>query len=98
MVARSAASRGIDALAVIEEEALAVARCFGVPVETEMAAALVERVAFRLGGREVYVGGARIARERVYAEMRRRFTGANIPELAEVFGKSQRQVRRIVMR
>jgi Mor family transcriptional regulator len=88
----------VDALSVIEEEARIVARCFGVAASEEAAAALVERVGMRLGGRKVYVGGARRAGERIVEEIRKCFTGSNLAELATKFNKSERQVRRIVAR
>jgi Mor family transcriptional regulator len=86
-----------DALAIIEEEARAVAQFFGIGAFEVAAQMLVGRVAGRLGGERVYVSLAPQRKERD-AEIRRRFTGANHQELAREFECSVRQVRRIVAR
>jgi Mor family transcriptional regulator len=87
-----------DALAIIEEEARAVAQFFGIGAFEVAAQMLVGRVAGRLGGARVYVSLARAQRQERDAEIRRRFNGSNYEELAREFGLKWRQIRRIVNR
>lgn len=86
-----------DPISVLEEEARAVARCFGVAACDEVAAAFVDRVILRLGGGYVYVPQRRTEeRRRIRREILDRFNGRNIKELAREFSLTQRHVRRIV--
>lgn len=85
-----------DPLAVIEDEARAVARSFGISACEDVAAMFVERIMLRLGGENIYVPRRRLKdRQRVIAEIRGRFTGRNAAVLAREFGVSVRWVRQI---
>lgn len=86
-----------EPLAIIEEEARAVARCFGVSVPEAAAASLIERILLRLGGAHVYVP-RRSARDRkrVHSEIAQRFNGRNLFELAREYDLTPRHVRRIL--
>lgn len=44
-----------DPIAVIEDEARAVARSFGISASEDVAAMFVERIMLRLGGEAIYV-------------------------------------------
>ncbi|SEF29800.1 Mor transcription activator family protein [Variovorax sp. NFACC27] len=88
---------GDEPLAVIEEEAVAVARCFGIAVPEAAAASLVERILHRLGGMHIYVP-RKTARERekMHKEIVRRFNGRNLADLAKEYGMTARHARRII--
>lgn len=88
-----------DLIDAIEQEARAVARCFGVAASDEMAAALVDRILLRLGGTQMYVP-RRNARERqrMRLEIARRFNGKNVDELAREYAVTARYVRLILSR
>ena len=93
--------RTIDPIAILEEEARAVAKCFGVAACDDAAAALVDRMISRLGGAHVYfpLGEARkreAKRKLVKAAIKAQFDGTNIKELAEEYALSQRHVRRLL--
>lgn len=91
------ADRLDDPLHILEEEARAVAMSFGVSACDAAAAALVDRVIRRLAGTNFYVHSASTrARQRVQTEMRRKFNGTNLRELASEYGMSVRHARRIV--
>lgn len=91
-------------LVVIEEEARAVAKCFGVAASDDAAAALVDRVIARLGGAMVYFPlrqrGQRTQKQRdrddLVALIRARFNGANSAEIAREFKLTTRHVRRLL--
>lgn len=87
----------IDPVAVIEQEARAVALSFGVSTPDDVAAALIERVLMRLGGGQLYLPkrSAQLQRAR-HQEIRARFKGNNVAELAREYGLTPRSVRRIV--
>lgn len=86
-----------DPVEVIEQEALAVARCFGIAASDEMAAALVDRILLRLGGAQLYLPRRSTrARQHVRLEIARRFNGRNIDELARDLAVTTRYVRKIV--
>ncbi|MET3477008.1 Mor transcription activator family protein [Variovorax atrisoli] len=86
-----------EPLAIIEEEALAVARCFGVAIPEAAAASLVERIVLRLGGAHVYLP-KRTPRERsrIRTEIVARFNGRNLFELAREYEMTPRHLRRIL--
>lgn len=89
--------RPTDPIEVLEEEARAVARCFGVTACDEVAAALVDRIMMRLGGVHVYVPQRRTQdRVRVRKEIVRRFDGKNVEDLARDYSLTPRHVRRIL--
>jgi hypothetical protein len=100
------AAPDLNALDVIEEEARAVVQFFGVKQCDVAAEMLVKRVADRLGGRKVWVEGARgrAATRDEHLRIRRDFNsrdpttpiGEVITRLALEAGMSERQVRRIV--
>jgi Mor family transcriptional regulator len=86
-----------DALVIIEEEAEAVARCFGVSDTARMAEMMTERIVARLGGQLVYVGKRnREALAIRNAEICREFTGNNIEEIAKKHDLDIRHVRRVL--
>ncbi len=88
-----------DPIAVIEDEARAVAQSFGISASEDVAAMFVERIMLRLGGENIYVPRRRLKdRQRVIAEIRARFTGRNAGVLAREFGVSVRWVRRVVQK
>ncbi|WP_068635031.1 Mor transcription activator family protein [Thauera butanivorans] len=87
-----------DPIAVIEDEARAVARSFGISASEDVAAMFVERIMLRLGGESIYVPRRRLKdRQRVIAEIRARFTGRNAAVLAREFGVSVRWVRKVAV-
>ena len=86
-----------DPVAVIEQEARAVALSFGVSAPDDAAAALVDRVLMRLGGDRLYLPKKRSESPRArHQEIRNRFKGDNVAELAREFKLTPRSVRRIV--
>jgi Mor family transcriptional regulator len=86
-----------DPLNIIEDEARAVALCFGTADSEAMASALVSRIITRMAGARFYVPSiSTLQRQQEHAAIRRKFTGANLHELAKEYGKSPRHVRRIV--
>lgn len=87
-----------EPLAVIEEEARAMAACFGVVAADEAAASLVDRVRKRLGGTHIYIP-QRTARERakLHQEIVSKFNGRNLRELAREHELTPRHVRRILL-
>jgi Mor family transcriptional regulator len=93
--------RTLDPIAILEEEARAVANCFGIANSKDAAAALVDRMIDRLGGTHVYfpLGEARqreARRQHVKAAIRARFDGTNLRELAQDYLLSPRHVRRLL--
>ncbi|MGQ3055169.1 MAG: Mor transcription activator family protein [Roseateles sp.] len=86
-----------EALDIIEEEARAMAQCYGVAAPAEAAAALIERLLLRLNGAHIYMP-KQSSRKRVseHQEISRRFNGSNLFELAREFGMTPRHVRRIL--
>lgn len=88
-----------EPLAIIEEEARAMAKCFGVSAPDEAAASLVDRILLRLGGEHIYVPKRRAsARQRDREQLQKRFNGTNLFELAREFGMTPRHLRRILAR
>lgn len=86
-----------DPLDILEEEARAMALCFGTVDSEAMASALVKRVITRMAGTNFYVPSISARqRQQDHAAIRRKFTGANVQELAKEYGMSARHVRRIV--
>lgn len=87
----------IDPVAVIEQEARAVALSFGMAAPDDVASALVERLMLRLGGGQLYLPKKRVESPRVrHQQIRARFRGDNVADLAREFGLTPRSVRRIV--
>lgn len=86
-----------EPLAIIEEEARVVARCFGVAAPDAAAASLIERILLRLGGAHIYLP-KRTSRDRVRIrnEILTKFNGRNLFELAREYGMSARHLRRIL--
>ncbi len=86
-----------EPLAIIEEEARAVAQCFGVALPEAAASSLIERILLRLGGAHIYLP-KRTARDRyrIHRDIVARFNGRNIYELASEFDLTPRHVRRII--
>jgi Mor family transcriptional regulator len=91
----------LDPISILEEEARAVAQCFGIAASDDAAAALVDRMIARLGGAHVYfpLGVARqrkASRHAVKSAIRARFDGSNLKELAREYDLSPRHVRRLL--
>lgn len=86
-----------EPLAIIEEEARAMAQCFGVAAPDEAAASLIDRILLRLGGELVYLP-KRTARRRKKdrEEVALKFNGNNLFELAQEYGFTPRHLRRIL--
>ncbi|CAN7332551.1 Mor transcription activator family protein [Variovorax paradoxus] len=86
-----------EPLSIIEEEARAMAVCFGAAAPDEAASSLVDRILLRLGGAHVYLPkrSAR-SRKKTHEEIIRRFNGTNLFELARAYGISPRHLRRII--
>lgn len=85
-----------DPIDVLEEEARAVAQCFGIAASDDVAAMFVERIILRLGGECFYVPRRRQqTRQRMRDEIRARFDGGNAVELAREYGVSVRWVRKV---
>lgn len=89
----------LDPIAIIREEARAVALCFGVAVPDDAAASMVERVQARLAGVNVYIP-ARSSRDRqrVRELILAQWTGDNVKALAREHGLTPRGVRKIIAR
>jgi Mor family transcriptional regulator len=85
-----------DPVAVIEQEARAVALSFGMAAPDDVASALVERLMLRLGGDRLYLPKKRTESRARHQEIRARFRGDNVADLAREFGLTARSVRRIV--
>jgi len=86
-----------EPLAIIEEEARAVAQCFGVAAPEAAAASLIERILLRLGGAHVYLPKRTSRdRDRIRAEILTRFNGRNLFELAREYEMTPRHLRRIL--
>jgi Mor family transcriptional regulator len=86
-----------DPIDIIEQEAAAVAHCFGVQAAGDLAATLIDRITQRLAGQYLYFARERASARRARCdEIRAAFTGCNSAELARRFGVSVRYVRKIV--
>ncbi|BEP50527.1 Mor transcription activator family protein [Variovorax sp. V116] len=86
-----------EPLAIIEEEARAMAQCFGVAAPDEAAASLMDRILLRLGGEHIYFPRrSSKERQRVHAEIVSKFNGSNLFELARQYEMSPRHIRRIL--
>ena len=87
-----------DFTAILHQEARAAAASFGLPASADLAESIVDRIRHRCGGYEVYVPkrASRAQSAITHAQIRARFNGANLAELARAAGKSERQIRRIV--
>ena len=87
----------IDPVAIIEDEARAMAQAFGICSPDAAAESLVDRILHRLGGELVYLPkrtARRRARDR--EELTRRFNGQNLFELAREYGITPRHLRRVL--
>lgn len=87
-----------DFTAILHQEAHAAAASFGLPASADLAESIVDRIRHRCGGYEVYVPkrASRAQSAITHAQIRARFTGSNLSDLARETGKSERQIRRIV--
>lgn len=87
-----------DPLAILEDEARALALCYGVENGREMAATLVCRIIDRMAGTRFYVPSVSARRrQKIHDEIREKFTGANLRQLAKDYGMTSRHIRRILM-
>lgn len=90
-------SQSDDALALLEAEARAVAKSFGIQDCDAAAAALMDRIAMRLGGAHIYVSKRRHTSSRNRLEaVRRMYDGSNPGQVARELGISPRHLRRLV--
>lgn len=88
-----------DPLSIIEDEARAVAVCYGAQWCDEAAATLVRRIVDRLGGSQVYVPRqSMVHKQNRDAEIRAQFNGLNIRDLAKKYRTSERTIRRIIVK
>ena len=86
-----------EPLAIIEEEARAMAKCFGLAAPDVAAASLIERILFRLGGAHIYLPKRSARdRQRIHDEIIRGFDGSNLFELARKYEMTPRHARRIL--
>lgn len=86
-----------EPLAIIEEEARAVAQCFGVAMPEVAAASLIDRILLRLGGANVYLPKRTSRdRDRIRSEIISRFDGRNLFQLAREYDMTPRHLRRIL--
>lgn len=86
-----------DPIDIIEQEADAVAQCFGVEASRDLAATLIDRITQRLAGENIYFARERASARRARCdEIRAAFTGRNTAELARRFGVSVRYVQKVV--
>lgn len=93
----SSPSHKLDPIAVLREELAAAAVCHGVERVEDLTEALVSRVVQRLGGAQVYVPTERsLYRERIAQEIRNKFDGRNVRQLANSHGLSVRRVLQIL--
>lgn len=93
----SVSSNKLDPIAVLREELAAAAVCHGVERVEDLTEALVTRVVQRLGGAQVYVPTEKsLYRERIAQEIRNKFDGRNVRQLANSHGLSVRRVLQIL--
>ena len=86
-----------DPIDIIEQEAAAVAQCFGVEASRDLAATLIDRLTQRLAGEDIYFARNRASARRARCdEIRAAFDGTNGADLAKRFGVSARYVRKII--
>lgn len=91
------APRSDDPIDIIEQEAAAVAQCFGVEASRDLAATLIDRITQRLAGENVYFARERASARRARCDdIRAAFNGTNTADLARRFGVSVRYVRKII--
>ena len=93
----SVSSNKLDPIAVLREELAAAAVYHGVERVEDLTEALVSRVVQRLGGAQVYVPTEKsLYRERIAQEIRNKFDGRNVRQLANSHGLSVRRVLQIL--
>jgi Mor family transcriptional regulator len=86
-----------DPLDILEDEARAVALCFGIADGQAVANALVDRLILRMAGTSFYVPTISARQRRQdRINIRQKFTGTNVQQLAKEYGMSSRHVRRII--
>lgn len=97
MISRASPTYSNEPLAIIEEEARAMAVSFGISTPEAAAECLVDRIVQRLGGTHVYLP-KKSSRERqaTHVEIAALFNGTNLFELAKRYGMTPRHVRRIL--
>ena len=84
-------------LDILEDEARAMALCFGMTDGQAAASALVDRIIKRMAGSNFYVPTVKAhQRRKDHLAIRQKFMGTNVQQLAKEYGISERQVRRIV--
>lgn len=83
-------------MSLIEDEARAVAQCFGVSDTAAAARALIERISFRLGGEHIYIPKQTSQRRfEIRSEVLREWNGKNGRQIAKRLGISLRYVQKI---
>lgn len=86
-----------DPLAVVEDEFRYVAKKFGIQQCDEIASELVNRLTENLGGASFYFPTISAVKRRARnEEMRQKFNGRNLHELAREYGMTVRHAHRIV--
>ena len=96
---KSTNSDQIDPLEILREEARAAALCHGVERCEELAENLVKRYVRRLGGVSVYVPKRSTSSRALENEqIRFKFNGSNVRELAREYSLSPRHIRRILIK
>lgn len=87
----------IDPVAILREEATAAAIAHGADRCEELAENLVMRFVNRVGGLRHYVRQSNaVERESIHRQIRQRFNGTNLEQLALEFQRSPRHLRRIL--
>lgn len=87
----------IDPVAILREEAIAAAVAHGAERCEELAESLVMRYVNRVGGLRHYVRQSKaVERESIHRQIRQRFNGTNLEQLALEFHRSPRHLRRIL--
>ncbi|WP_354318750.1 Mor transcription activator family protein [Pseudacidovorax sp. 1753] len=86
-----------DPLSIIENEARAVAILYGAEWCGRASETLMRRLVERLGGVQVYIPRiTRVERATRDTEIRSRFNGKNLRQLARDYSTSERTIRRVV--
>ncbi len=87
----------IDPIAILHEEAVALAIAHGADRCEEFAANLVRRFKYRMGGVNAYIRSQKAEQRALVAEeIRQRYNGRNAGELAREFHMTPRNVRYIL--
>jgi hypothetical protein len=83
-----------DIPSVVEEE-MRQARIANIPLD-DQPRYVADRIRLRIAGRVEYTRKRAMSASQLAAEVRRRFTGDNIDELAKFFDRTPRRIRQIL--